>query len=194
MTTFWFKIMLYVYLLVTFRIGRFKALLAQSALETDYWNSKLFKKHNNAFGMQPSSKRKRFWAYETKDISDNPDSEPANYFAGYTSLWSSIRDRVDLDRFNGIKWKSDEQYVQQVVNAGYCAPAEASVYRKTWMDMLTFKGGKFLRGFTTFVVLFWVLLISVLIITRLLWLRLKLKMPRLRRVNPFAKKRKGVFS
>lgn len=105
------------------------ALFAQSALETGYGTSNLYREHNNLFGMAPAQIRKKFYEGTT--------TVPEGIKATYANPHDSIHDRVDLDKYNKIpapqSYAEIEDYVQAVYDAGY---AEDPEYVKKWLETI----------------------------------------------------------
>lgn len=105
------------------------ALYAQAVLETGNFTSRLFKDHNNMFGMNPAKVRTRFY--------DDVTSSSEGSKASYASPTQSMLDRVDLDFYNKVSLPTqvDEvrRYMSVVQSKGYATDAS---YVAKWAEVL----------------------------------------------------------
>ena len=95
--------------------------LAQSALETGYWSSDVFRHGNNAFGLRRARVR---------------PTPAVGIYAGhaqYLSLTDSVKDYLDRQRaFRIPDTSSAEVYVEATVASGY---ATATRYGSSWLSL-----------------------------------------------------------
>lgn len=102
--------------------------LAQSALETGYWSSPVFRNARNAFGLRRARVR------------PTPAVGVYQGHAAYRSLTDSVRDYLDRQRaFRIPNTANVNEYVNATVRSGYAAatnygPTWLSVYRSRFSD------------------------------------------------------------
>lgn len=95
--------------------------LAQSALETGWWSSRVYRYGRNAFGLRLARVR------------PTPAVGEFERHARYLSLTDSARDYLDRQRAYRIPNTSDPSaYVAATVRSGY---ATASRYGASWLDL-----------------------------------------------------------
>jgi len=117
---------LYILYLKTFKFSRFKGvdwklILAQSAHETGYWTSSIFKTNKNLFGMKLAHKRETVATGE------------ASGHATYRTYYDSVLDYfLRQEAFKSIDVSSPEKYISTTVASGY---AEDKIYQKSWTTM-----------------------------------------------------------
>jgi hypothetical protein len=106
-----------------------RVLFAQAYHETGNFTSRIFREAKNFFGMRPAQTRQKFY-------SDTLTTSNGN-FAAYSGFFDSVRDRMDLDDYNGIntdlKTKDDVlQYMMQVQSKGYAIEND---YVDVWLNV-----------------------------------------------------------
>jgi flagellum-specific peptidoglycan hydrolase FlgJ len=105
-------------------LERIRVLYKQAKLETGNFTSSLFLNHNNAFGMRAPNSRKLYSSIHTGGN---------GRFASYDDVYSSILDRILLDKQNRIEYLNEEQYMVDVLNKGYTTNPNS--YMLAWEDM-----------------------------------------------------------
>lgn len=110
------------------KLGKVRALYAQSALETGWFQSNLCVNHGNYFGMGAAHAREQ-------DRVGTVVLAGVEY-ATYKGCVQSTRDRLAWDKFAGIVWNGNEQsYFEQVKAKGYATDPEyvskcVAIYRQ----------------------------------------------------------------
>lgn len=132
---FWFDLALFLQL--PFKPAYRKVLRAQAAFETGNFTSRRYNEDNNAFGMRCARVRPQARRGCTVDG-----------FAVYASVWQAVKDRIALDRYNGVAppdsrrkgpdllnspWDNRvAEYMDDVLAAGYVPANERATYRQRW--------------------------------------------------------------